>query len=439
MSSFTIKQTTVNQLPQTLLNKQDIGDYATNDSVDDKLQLNLLNYTTNRILEIPQNIKVELDDNKQLVLKAGSKIWYPDGFEADGVTPKFSSIITQDTITDLRYGVGRSGVIVVYSFNEKDHIEWSVAANFFSGTTQPTDNWYIWYDTTENRIKLHNGIDGYDTNVTFPFCIATEDSPSASGLTDGGLKSIDQVFNGFGYIGSTAFALPGVKYQFADGRNSDGTFKSITKTFDKVATTQYGYNIKDPERQPLSIHESGALIRTVRYFIQNSQPVYTDAVWYKPETNETFRSNSGVWSNSKEIIIATNIATNANFKITSFEPEIASSINIYARSDISGMTMPSGKSIHLTLGSNGTTYLAPANGWFIGNFICSKEGSWFVLEMRAKHTKSFSCAKGNNTEVCAMLPVLEGDSIILGIDSSATFTTDTTRQGFYFIYANGED
>lgn len=436
MSSFTIKQTTVNQLPQTLLNKQDIGDYATNDSIDDKLQLNLLNYTTNRILEIPQNVKYAFA-NGTLTIKTGTKVYSPNGFESDGTTKKFDVKVLTEDYSYTNSFIGTYNDILV-SYQNSDDTFWHdvASSSFCSGETDALagKKAHDWYDTKNNIIYHYTGT-STEPNGTCSLPILQMENSGSNGFT-----RVANVFNGFGYMGSTAFALPGVKYQFADGRNSDGTFKSITKTFDKVATTQYGYNVKDPDRQPLSIHESGALIRTARYFIQNSQPVYTDSVWYKPETNETFRSNgSGVWSNSKEIIIATNIATNANFKITSFEPEIASSINIYARSDISGMTMPSGKSIHLTLGSNGTTYLAPANGWFIGNFICSKEGSWFVLEMRAKHTKSFSCAKGNNTEVCAMLPVLEGDSIILGIDSSATFTTDTTRQGFYFIYANGED
>ena len=62
MSSYTVKQTTVNKLQQTLRNKQNVGDYATNDNVDNKLKTNVINYTTNRILEIPQDIKLELNN-----------------------------------------------------------------------------------------------------------------------------------------------------------------------------------------------------------------------------------------------------------------------------------------------------------------------------------------------------------------------------------------
>ena len=237
-------------------------------------------------------------------------------------------------------------------------------------------------------MESYNG-GSLSVTMSLPICVCTN-----SATTGNNMVSVDKIFNGFGYIGSTAFALPGVKYQFADGRNEDGTYKSITKTFNKVSLTSYSYQIKDPDRQPLSINDQGILIRTAKYFIQNNQPVSTDSVWYKPETNETFRSNgSGVYGKSREIIIANDISTNSAFNITSFEPSITQPINTYTRSDISGMAMPSGKYIQLTLGSNGTRYLAPANGWFTGNFICSKEGSWIVFEVRSKHTKSISKAK----------------------------------------------
>ena len=62
MSSYTVEQTTVNQLSQTLQNKQNVGDYATNDNVDNKLKTNVINYTNNRLLEIPQDIKLELNN-----------------------------------------------------------------------------------------------------------------------------------------------------------------------------------------------------------------------------------------------------------------------------------------------------------------------------------------------------------------------------------------
>lgn len=430
MSTYTVKQTTVTQLPQDLSKKQDIGDYATNDIVDNKLQSTLLNYTTNRILSIPQNVKYTFADGV-LTIKAGTKLYIPNGFEADGITPKFDTEVLENDLTYIEPTTNPLTLPLYISADKR--VAFRRAKNISASTVPDNYNGAI-YNTTTNKIESYNNGTLANT-MSLPICICTNSATSGNNIA-----SIDQIFHCFGYIGSTAFALPGVIYQFADGKNDDGTLKSVIKTFDRVATTDYGYHISDPDRQPLTIGDVGVLCRTAKQFIQNSQPVSTDSIWYKPDTNETFRSNgSGVYSKSKEIVIANNIATDGDFKITSFEPTIVPQINSYTRSEIAGMSMPSGKSIKLTLGSNGARYYAPANGFFIGNFICSKEGSWFVLEMRSKHTKSFACAKGNGTEVCAMLPVLEGDTIILGIDPTATYTTDTTKQGFYFVYANGED
>ena len=62
MVSYTVKQTVVENLNADLDGKQPAGDYPTNASLTESLQSNLLNYTTNRILEIPQDIKLELNN-----------------------------------------------------------------------------------------------------------------------------------------------------------------------------------------------------------------------------------------------------------------------------------------------------------------------------------------------------------------------------------------
>lgn len=61
------------------------------------------NYTTNRILEIPQNIKLELN-NGTLTLKAGSKVYVPNGFEEDGTTPKFDAVTIERGVSRSSFG-----------------------------------------------------------------------------------------------------------------------------------------------------------------------------------------------------------------------------------------------------------------------------------------------------------------------------------------------
>jgi hypothetical protein len=95
-----------------------------------------------------------------------------------------------------------------------------------SGTTAPSVTPYVFWNTTSNRI-LYNG----NTQVSLPIAIITQGS-------DGVTKSIDKVFNGFGYIGSTVFALPGVKGLIPNGRNSDGSLNNTAFENTAVCTAQ---------------------------------------------------------------------------------------------------------------------------------------------------------------------------------------------------------
>jgi hypothetical protein len=53
---------------------------------------------TNCITEIPQDIKLELA-NGVLTLKAGSKVYVPNGFEQDGTTPKFDVVTIENDLS----------------------------------------------------------------------------------------------------------------------------------------------------------------------------------------------------------------------------------------------------------------------------------------------------------------------------------------------------
>ena len=65
------------------------------------LELDSKSQITNCLLEVPQRIKLELNDGV-LTLKAGSQVIVPNGFEADGTTPKFDyADITSDKILQI--------------------------------------------------------------------------------------------------------------------------------------------------------------------------------------------------------------------------------------------------------------------------------------------------------------------------------------------------
>ena len=57
----------------------------------------------------------------------------------------------------------------------------------------------------------------------------------------------------------------------------------------------------------------------------------------------------------------------------------ASNLNAQGKSYISGLSMPSNKYIDLTLGANGSTYTAPANGWFYFFGETSQANQWVSM------------------------------------------------------------
>lgn len=200
---------------------------------DAKANISLTNtpYTTNRILEIPQDIKLELN-NGTLTLKAGSSYYKCDG--------NFTKTTTsQDySITNVLNGYR----LVFFTGNGFDV---PTVMDCISGTSEPaTGN--KWFNTSNNI--LYSGGSGnwqQKTNYSLPLAIIT--------VSDGTIASIDQVFSGFGYIGSTVFVLPRVKVQIPDGRNADYTCKSIIATTTEV-------NTFTPDYFPLN--DAGAWLRS---------------------------------------------------------------------------------------------------------------------------------------------------------------------------------
>lgn len=170
---------------------------------------NVSNCTT----EILQDIKLELN-NGTLTIKAGGKVYVPNGA---GVFDEI--VINSDKTASIS---SFSGFVFYRSDNNSLHLE---SLRPTSGTTPPSGDG-TWYDTNANKIKRYeNSSFAYD-GISFPLC------KCSSG-------SIDQVFNGFGYIGSTVFVLPGVKGLRPNGRNENETLKSVLLTNTECKTTTF--------------------------------------------------------------------------------------------------------------------------------------------------------------------------------------------------------
>lgn len=221
------------------------------DILDNKLNKQMI---SNCLTHIPQDIKIELVDGT-LTLKAGSKVYVPNGFEEDGTTQKFDKIIIENDLTTTQ---SANGEMSIFYASEDNALLTFYSSASASGTTTPADS-KSFYNTADNTVYRYNG--GVKaTKLSFALGLAT--------VSSGALSSIDRVFNGFGYIGSTVFAFPGVKGLVPNGRNADGSLKNIEFTVDKVLTRSFTGTQK--YYVFLSNDYIGILDKTIYYYDQHN-------------------------------------------------------------------------------------------------------------------------------------------------------------------------
>ena len=240
-------------------------------------------HITNCITEIPQDIKLELN-NGTLTLKAGSRVYVPNGKNADGSNKFDEVVIAYDN--SLTQWWGESQTFLLFYDTKGSRLRIYDTGRCYSGTTSVSDGAY--YNTNDNKLYVYDG-GSLNFPASLPIAIIAGQSPT--------ITSIDQVFNGFGYIGSTAFALPGVKGLIPNGRNADGSLKNIELTVDKVVTRTITWNNvagqslfigKYNLNEDIKFISSG---HTNTYFQQEDEPSLSSsyAMWYKPSENKIYR------------------------------------------------------------------------------------------------------------------------------------------------------
>jgi hypothetical protein len=378
---------------------------ALSNSKQDKATAVNYNNITNCITHIPQDIKLELN-NGTLTLKAGSKVYVPNRFEADGTTPKFDVIVTE---RDLNTTTNAPENAFLFVRTDGSGLDVLGVNNCKSGTGITPITYSVNYMTDVNLCKLYTtNTSVSDRNVSFPLAICKGSSS--------GFVSIDQVFNGFGYVGTTVFALPGVKGLIPNGWNADGSLKNIEWSCSAVVAKTYsnadtytdvccGFNGLEFSR--LGPH---------KYLYSKNENVNKNAGMYWPYT------------------VIHNNFTYTNGVINSFNSKLPfHAVDYNDSSWISAQAMPSGKKVDLTLGASGTTYTAPANGWMYLSKLTGGDNQYATLNNSTKGYTSGNGIYGQGSAIYCFLPVQKGDIVI------ANYTASGTTSTFKFIYAEGEN
>ncbi len=287
------------------------------------------NQITNCITEIPQDIKLEIN-NGIITLKAGSKVYNGNG-------------VLKTTTTDISsVNANYDGQVLIALSKDFDVL----LTGFVPGETvselpTSTASFKIYYNTTDKKCYL-------DTTYGWQECSL----PIALGTsTVSSWVSIDQVFNGFGFVGSTIFALPGIKGLSPNGNDSlTGIKKNNIISIENILT----YTCPNITANViLDLYANKIVINSQAF----DKPTI-DLIFFDEINNYNYAGlgiSNDIWVGSARI---------ENGKIVLFNPKHPISLVDKNNSSwVAQQAMPSKKYINLELGISGTVYTAVANGY----------------------------------------------------------------------------
>lgn len=367
------------QMSEGLNNKVDLdsGNYKGSELENYVNDTCLNDKRTNCITEIPQRLNLVVE-NDVLVLKAGSIVTIPDGFEDDGVTPKFQYLtIDRDRICGNTYN--QTTAIEIYYIaephpNQEASSSDGLTSRYFgyaySGDTAPTGTYDIWYDTANNVIKR-----SYDNRATWGGKYSLPLGKAwPIGDNTNKLKGV-AMWQGIGYIGSTIWVEKDVKVLIPDGRNKDGTLKNIEYTTERLLTV--AQTATSTTKRHLFLNSRGGFgaCFTSNYLKgqEAEKPVTTTTaarVFYAEDSNTMYVSlaNTTTWEKVNFVEIATfNCSTTA---VTLITPKRSfRAVDYNDKSEIISWGIPdynAGVVVSSTTIVNG--YKAPYNGILMASY-----------------------------------------------------------------------
>jgi hypothetical protein len=387
---------------------------------------------TNCLLEVPQRIKYTLADGTLTIL-AGSVAIFPYGTEDKTEQLPVGSTFLNDNLkvvdtcwdgakffvwAELQSGFPRKSTYNTTDFIYLDRNGSNLRTptnTACSGSTADTTlgRYIFWYDTTNNYVKfsVDNGAT-WNTNNSLPLVIAQGNSTT-------GYTSIQHTFNGFGYIGSTIWVDKGVKGLIPNGRNEDGTLKNVEFILDKVITRTFAST--DNNSSVLYLNSSMIGRESAKNTIYNEL------------LNRNF-SNGSVWS-----FAHIGSFTTTNGVISNFQPKQPFRAVDYNdallksdKSEIVSWGMPSNYQTTLTVGASGTSYTAPASGYFMARMSAGKANEYNQLYCSITGLNIVYNAVAASNEINIYMPVKKGDVV------KHTYNTTGSIKQLKFIYAEGD-
>lgn len=218
----------------------------------------------NRLTHVPRHFTLTLSSGTITVPK-DSEIWYPDGFESDETTPKFTKVVLSAAMTKVAGGAGDGTYMLLVDFELGSIGELRIRPidNCISGSIAPsTSGSWAWYDTTENLIKIYDGTTLMSSTNSLPLAKIT--------VSSGTITKINMIYNAAGFIGGMVYTLPGIH-----------------------GSIPYHFQIGTANPQSLNFETEKVLINqvpnvaNVRYtvYLNDTELIISDDIWYDGQSN----------------------------------------------------------------------------------------------------------------------------------------------------------
>ncbi|MBR2412096.1 MAG: hypothetical protein IKB10_00305 [Alphaproteobacteria bacterium] len=378
-------------------------------------------HAANCITCIPQDIKLELTGGT-LTLKSGSKVHLANG-NLEGINA-IATDISATQSNDGQYVVIQNAADSLYMAKTRSCLSGTIANR--PETLQDTAGLY--FATDENKMYLTGdaGNSWYSgAEYSLPLGVIT--------VSNGAISSINQIFNGIGYIGSTVFILTGVKGLIPNGRNADGTLKNINVTIQSVLTKTIPSNTG---WHYVSINSNGTAFEFATNFYTGAKlPSSTTSYsrFYNTDENRVYVVVNGMMTSVATLVPSFRIECEESnrFKISSIQAINVFHAAAYNNTEfIAHQSMPSDRYIDLTLGASGTTYTAPADGYFTISKQAGASGEYLYI-LNTSNDMNSGVISSSALNCRCFLPVSKNDNITIN------YTLSGTTNCFRFVYTNG--
>lgn len=292
--------------------------------------------------------------------------------------------------------------------------------------------------------------DTYDaTNITFKL------TPKGYKICDATqLNNLTTLYNTIGvawyYIFDSEnqrFKLPRTQFGFVGLRSSVGNY--VSQSLPNIKATSSNFlGVRN------TTGDSGAIqtqsVNSAEGATSNPGLWKTQVNFNASWSNSTYQDNANVQPRATEMYLyfyvgeysQTAIEQTAGLNTELFNGKLdldATNLNTAGKSYVAELSFPSTKAVDVNLLASGSTYTAPANGWFA---ICGHFGN-ITGALGMLNTTSFLCAqdKANDGDYSCLvsLKASKGDNIVIRYNINPLLSAAAGTPYFKFVYAKGDE